>query len=52
MRNLVYPLRYDFHGKPVVSAFGLQLDEARAEWRRRSNSRRSLQPPNGPMKTA
>jgi hypothetical protein len=35
MRNLVYPLSYDFHGKPVVSAFSIQLDEARSEWRRR-----------------
>jgi hypothetical protein len=35
MRNLVYPLRCGFKGKPVVSAFSIQLDEARAEWRQR-----------------
>lgn len=39
MRSLVYPLTYDGDGKPTVSAFSIQLDEARAEWRRR-NSRR------------
>jgi hypothetical protein len=35
LRSLVYPLRYDGDGKPMVSAFSIQLDEARAEWRRR-----------------
>jgi hypothetical protein len=35
MRGLVYPLTYDGHGKPSVSAFSIQLGEARAEWRRR-----------------
>jgi hypothetical protein len=35
MRELVYPLTYGFDGKPSVSAFSIQLDEARAEWRRR-----------------
>ena len=35
MRGLVYPLTYDHHGKPSVTAFSIQLDEARAEWRRR-----------------
>jgi hypothetical protein len=35
MRGLVYPLRYDGDGKPQVSAFSIQLNEARAEWRRR-----------------
>lgn len=35
MRNLVYPLRYRFNGQPVVSAFSIQLDEARTEWRQR-----------------
>ena len=41
MRNLVYPLRYGFDGKPVVCAFSIQLDEARAEWRRCASHRRS-----------
>jgi hypothetical protein len=36
MRELVYPLTYDGDGKPSVSAFSIQLDEARAEWRRRA----------------
>lgn len=36
MHGLVYPLTYDYRGKPTVSAFSIQLDEARAEWRRRS----------------
>ena len=35
MRNLVYPLTYDYRGEPSVSAFSIQLQEARAEWRRR-----------------
>jgi hypothetical protein len=35
MRGLVYPLTYDGHGKPQVSAFSVQLSEARVEWRRR-----------------
>jgi hypothetical protein len=35
MRGLTYPLRYDGDGKPSVNAFSVQLDEARAEWRRR-----------------
>lgn len=35
MRSLVYPLTYDGDGKPQVSTFSIQLDEARAEWRRR-----------------
>ena len=35
MRQLVYPLTYGFDGKPTVSAFSIQLAEARAEWRRR-----------------
>jgi hypothetical protein len=34
MRSLVYPLTYD--GKPSVSAFSIQLEEAGAEWRRRN----------------
>lgn len=38
MRALVYPLRYDGDGKPSVSAFSIQLHEARAEWRRRHPS--------------
>jgi hypothetical protein len=38
MRSLVYPLTYDGHGNPSVSAFSIQLDEARAEWRRRRSS--------------
>jgi hypothetical protein len=36
MRSLVYPLTYDGDGKPSVSAFSIQLEEARAEWRRRA----------------
>ena len=39
MRGLVYPLRYDHDGKPVVTAFSIQLDQARAEWRRRHHRR-------------
>ena len=35
MRRLVYPLTYAFNGLPTVSAFSIQLAEARAEWRRR-----------------
>jgi hypothetical protein len=35
MRGLCYPLTYDGDGKPTISAFSIQLDEARAEWRRR-----------------
>ena len=34
MRELCYPLTYDGDGKRSVSAFSIQLDEARAEWRR------------------
>jgi hypothetical protein len=52
LRNFVYPLRYGFDGKPVVSVFSIQLDEARAEWRRRSTSRRGLQTLNGAVKGA
>ena len=39
MRGLVYPLRYGGDGKPVKCAFSMQLDEARAEWRRRHPKR-------------
>jgi hypothetical protein len=39
MRELVYPLTYGSDGKPSVSAFSIQLEEARAEWRRRRTSR-------------
>ena len=35
MRSLVYPRTYDGDGRVQVSAFSIQLDEARAEWRRR-----------------
>jgi len=42
MRNLVYPLTYDHDGKPSVSAFSIQLREARNEWRRRRATRLSL----------
>lgn len=35
MRGPVCPRTYDYRGKPTVSAFSIQLDEARAEWRRR-----------------
>jgi hypothetical protein len=38
MRSLVYPLTYGSDGKPSVSAFSIQLDEARAEWRQRKAS--------------
>jgi hypothetical protein len=40
MRALVFPLTYDGDGKPSVSAFSIQLDEARAEWGRRNASAR------------
>ena len=35
MGCLVYPRSYDGDGKVQVSAFSIQLDEARSEWRRR-----------------
>jgi len=35
-RSLVYPLTYDGDGNPSISAFSIQLAEARAEWRRRT----------------
>jgi hypothetical protein len=35
LRALIYPRRYDFYRRPTVSAFSIELDEARAEWRRR-----------------
>lgn len=38
MRGLVYPMTYDHHGKPSVTAFSIQLNEARTEWRRRHPS--------------
>lgn len=40
MRALVYPLTYGPDGQPSVSAFSLQLEEARAEWRRRKTQSR------------
>jgi hypothetical protein len=43
MHDMIYPRRYDFHGKPTVSSFSIQLDEARAEWRRRDPKPRSGQ---------
>jgi hypothetical protein len=36
IHDLVYPLTYGANGKPSVSAFSIQLDEARKEWRRRN----------------
>lgn len=38
MHDLVYPLRYGGDGKPSVSTFSIQLDEARLEWLRRHRS--------------
>jgi hypothetical protein len=35
MHSLVYPRTYDGDGKPSESAFSIQLEEARGEWRRR-----------------
>jgi hypothetical protein len=35
MHQLVYPITFDGDGKPSVSAFSIQLDAARVEWRRR-----------------
>jgi hypothetical protein len=35
MGATVYPRSYDYHGRPTVSAFSIQRDEARTEWRRR-----------------
>jgi hypothetical protein len=35
MHALVFPLTYGSDGRPTISAFSIQLDEARAEWRRR-----------------
>lgn len=40
MRRLVYPLTYGADGKPSLSAFGIELNQARAEWRRRHPNRR------------
>jgi hypothetical protein len=40
MHKLCYPLTYDGEGKPSVSAFSIQLDEAREEWRRRNPNAR------------
>ena len=37
MHELVYPLNYASDGKPSVSAFSIQLDEARKERRRRKS---------------
>lgn len=34
MRRLAYPLTDDHRGEPSVTVFSIQLDEARAEWRR------------------
>jgi hypothetical protein len=31
MRRLVYPLTYAFNGLPTVTAFSIQLDEARED---------------------
>ena len=39
MRSLVYLLTCGSDGKPSVSAFSIQLDEARAEWRRRKTDK-------------
>jgi hypothetical protein len=35
MHSSVYPRVYGFDRSPTVSSFSIQLDEARAEWRRR-----------------
>jgi hypothetical protein len=35
LHELLYPRRYNGKGKPTVSSFSIQLDEARVEWRRR-----------------
>jgi hypothetical protein len=35
MHKSVYPRVYGYDRKPTVSSFSIQLDEARAEWRRR-----------------
>ena len=35
MKKLVYPPTYEGNGKPKVSAFSIQLNEARDEWLRR-----------------
>jgi hypothetical protein len=42
MRGLVNPLTYGPNGKPSVSAFSIQLDEARTEWRRRKAERNTI----------
>lgn len=47
MRELVYPLTYDCDGKPSISAFSIQLDEARAEWLRRHPSEKQRRRPLG-----
>jgi len=36
MHSLVYPLSSDGGGQPIVTAFSIQLEEARAEWRWRN----------------
>jgi hypothetical protein len=35
MHDLTYPLNYGSDGKPVISSFSIQLNEARLEWLRR-----------------
>lgn len=42
MRGLVYPLTYGADGKPSVSAFSIQFDEARPECRRRHCAKRAV----------
>lgn len=42
MHNMVYPRMHGPKGKPTVSAFSIQLDEARAEWRRRHSKDSSM----------
>jgi hypothetical protein len=44
MRKLVEPVTYGYGGKPSVTSFSIQLDEARAEWRRRYPKKRRNAP--------
>jgi len=39
MTGLVHPLAFGIYSKPKISAFSIQLSEARSEWRRRRHPR-------------
>lgn len=39
MHELVYPITFGGDGKPQVSAFSIQLEAARVEWKSRKHDR-------------